>query len=58
VDLIGFVEAVCTLLIVIVCPALKCEDRSADDSNSFAQAKPWRIQSRDPAKLSRILASW
>jgi hypothetical protein len=58
VDLIGFVEAVCTLLIVIVCPARKCEDRSADGPTRLRQAKPWRLQSRDPAKPSRILASW
>jgi hypothetical protein len=53
VDLIGFVEAVCTLLIVIVCPA-----RIRMTPTRLRQAKPWRLQSRDPAKLSRILASW
>jgi hypothetical protein len=58
VDLIGFVEADCTLLIVIVCPARKCEDRSADDSNSFAASQAL-AHSKSPLPSSRgILASW
>jgi hypothetical protein len=58
VDLIGFVEAVCTLSIVVACPARKCEDRSEDDSNSFAASQPL-APSKSPLPSSRgILASW
>jgi hypothetical protein len=56
VDLIGFVELF----------ARSCSSSSVPRSNArtgvrmtptrLRQAKPWRIQSRDPAKLSR--ASW
>jgi len=52
-DLIGFVGAVCTLSIVIVCPARKCGVLQL-----VCSKQPLAPSKARPAKLSRILTSW